>query len=89
MGLAVDDETPVMWTVRAEDEERLVVEMAWSFIEEASRIVTFNGSFDLRFLAVRSMVNRIAPPPVGEDRRALSRGRGIDAGTLQVCRASL
>lgn len=47
----------------AEDEagEVLLLDAAWELIEDAERIVTFNGSFDLRFIAVRSMIHRITP----------------------------
>jgi hypothetical protein len=61
IGYAMDGGDVTVRTAETEAEEVLILDAAWELIEEADRIVTFNGNFDLRFLVVRSMVHRIRP----------------------------
>lgn len=61
LGYAINDGDVIVRTAQTEAEEVLLLDAAWELIEDAQRIVTFNGNFDLRFLAVRSMVHRIRP----------------------------
>jgi len=60
-GWTWNDAAPVVQIVSREEDERQALEVAWAEIERASRIVTFNGSFDLRFIAVRSLVCGVIP----------------------------
>ena len=63
LGWAMDDqESKTLCAVTEADELMLLVE-AWNMIRHARQIVTFNGGFDLRFIAVRSMIRGLTPPP--------------------------
>ena len=61
LSYAVDDGDVQVRLAQTEHEEVLLLDAAWELIEDADRIVTFNGNFDLRFIAVRSIVHRIRP----------------------------
>lgn len=47
----------------APDGERELLLQTWAWIKEASgRVVTWNGSWDLRFILIRSLAHGITPP---------------------------
>lgn len=61
LGYALNDEDPTTVSALTEESERTLLMGFWNLIPKANRLVTFNGSFDLRFLAVRSAVLGIDP----------------------------
>jgi hypothetical protein len=61
LGFALDACDVNVRLAETESEEVVLLDAAWELIEDAGRIVTFNGSFDLRFLVVRSMIHGIRP----------------------------
>lgn len=65
VGLVYRDEAEAMhegclWA-EGEDEERAMLVALWRYVAKADRIVTWNGSFDLHFLRVRSIVLGVEP----------------------------
>lgn len=61
LGWAQDDDEPQEMVAAEEDQEIALLYKAWSMIEPGTQLVTFNGSFDLRFLAIRSLVLGVLP----------------------------
>lgn len=64
LGWALGNEEPNTFMAGQESSEKALLEIAWDRISDSTRLVTFNGSFDLRFLVVRSMVHGVACKPV-------------------------
>jgi hypothetical protein len=58
-GYALDDKEPVTLLAREEGEERALLERVWDLIADSPRLVGFNSSFDLRFIAVRSAIHGV------------------------------
>ena len=50
------------FTARGETDEKALLEGFWDRIASSSPLVTFNGSFDLRFILVRAIVHGLKPP---------------------------
>src|SRR5688572_10367955 len=61
VGWAIDGGDVHTRIAAVEGAEVMLLDAVWELIEEADRIVTFNGNFDLRFVAVRSMIHGIRP----------------------------
>lgn len=61
IGLAADDQTePAVLTAWHEGDESTVLEAFWSIVARYDgRVVTWNGSWDLQFILLRSMANGV------------------------------
>lgn len=61
-GFKLGDAKPFVWTAVDEGAEANILGTFWSLAREArGRVVTWNGSFDLRFLVVRSLIKGVEP----------------------------
>lgn len=59
-----DEPAPYVAYATTEDEERSALDKFWTSVEGVKgRIVTWNGSWDLRFLLIRSMALGVKPAP--------------------------
>jgi hypothetical protein len=62
IGMGWDDAEPSVVIARNESQERHALEVFWQEVtQEAGRVVTWNGVWDLRFLIVRSLSHGITP----------------------------
>lgn len=63
VGVSTEDNTDASVTfAKTEADERRLLEMTWETIGmEAGEVVTWNGTFDLRYIVVRSLILNVRP----------------------------
>ena len=61
LGMMADDGEPEMWLAPEERNEPGALVAFWKRVRPDTQLVTFNGSFDLRFILVRSLILNVNP----------------------------